>query len=293
MSHGYSARIPHGPARRDTPRPARGTAPHLPRRPAVGLLPPHSFLAGLDLETRAALLRLGVPRITPAGGVIVPAGDPAHHVVLLLRGWVTLTAHTESGRLLVLGIGHSGDLVGDDPQDAPRLATVSAGAGTITLSRLIPTAVVTRFMAAHPAALEVYCRSQCAQMRAATRQWVTARGPVALRVARLLHDQHRRFSAVRRAGRPVAIPLSQQEIAGSVDASVPSVHRALTGLRRAGIIATANPRSIIVINLRGLAAAAESTALPARAWQVGAESAESAEPACLFCPAPEHENEPR
>ncbi len=286
MSSG-PAMIPDGPAPGGTPRPAPGTA-HLPRRAPLGLLPAHSFLAGIDLPTRAALLRLGVPQVTPAGEVIVPAGDPARHVVLLLRGWVTVTT-AETGRRVVVGVGHGGDLVGDDPEGAPRPATISAGTGAITFSRLIPTAVAARFLAAHPAALEVYCRSQCPQIRTATRQWVTAHGPVALRVARLLHDQHRRFAADRRPGHLAAIPLSQQEIADLVNASVASVNRALTRLRHAGITTT-NPRSTIVISPRRLAATAESTAPPTQARRVADEPAW---PACLFCPAAADGKEPR
>ncbi len=208
------------------------------------------FLGDLDPQARAAVLSLGRGDAIAAGGPVV---NVAGQVVVLLSGWVKVTASAETGRSFMLAIHHAGEVVDVDALAAQGGAQVTAGA--LTLTRRIPAAGFAEVLAAHPSAREAHCRAQCALLRDATRQWITGLAPVAVRVARTLLKLCRGFGGRRDTAGRVVIPLSQPEIAQLADASLPAVHRALTGLQDTGVL-TLRRRAIGVVNLPALVAAA-------------------------------------
>ncbi|WP_261566930.1 Crp/Fnr family transcriptional regulator [Frankia gtarii] len=237
------------------------------------------FLGDLDPQARAAVLSMGRGDAIAAGGPVV---NVAGQVVLLLSGWVKVTASSETGKSFMLAIHHAGELVDADTLTA--VGGVKVTAGALTLIRRVPTAGFAKILAAHPSAREAYCRAQSALLREVTRQWVTGLAPVAVRVARTLLKLCRSFVGQRDAAGRVVIPLSQRELAELADASLPAVHRALTDLQDTGVL-TLHRRAIGLVNLPALAAAAGPTAPPAHEAELS--------DACPGCQRPEGAPPPR
>ncbi|WP_261568979.1 Crp/Fnr family transcriptional regulator [Frankia gtarii] len=235
------------------------------------------FLGDLDPQARAAVLSRGRGETIAAGEPVLRAADMGRLVVVLLSGWVTVTAPAENGKTILLEIHHGGELVDADTLAAVGGVRVTAGA--LTLVRRIPADAFAEVLAAHPSALEAYCRAQRTLLRRATRQWITGLAPVAVRVARMLIELCGGFGDRRDAAGRVVIPLSQPEIAQLADASLPAVHRALIDLRDAGVLAFRR-RAITIANLPALATAAGTTA-PLAAHEAGLPDA------CPGCPRPE------
>ncbi|WP_055407346.1 Crp/Fnr family transcriptional regulator [Frankia sp. ACN1ag] len=234
------------------------------------------FLGGLDPQTRAAVVSMGRGDAVAAGEPVLREDEAGQLVIVLLSGWVTVTAAAENGTTVLLALHHSGEVVDADTLSAVGGMRVTAGA--LTLVRWIPAARFAEVLAAYPSARESYCRVQCALLRQATRQWITGLAPVAVRVARTLIELRRSF-----AGRPdpagrVVIPLSQSELAELAHASLPAVHRALADLRDAGVLALSR-RALGIVNLPALVAAAGTTA-PLAAHGTGLPDA------CPGCPRP-------
>src|SRR6516225_2713495 len=98
------------------------------RRP--GPWPEGTVLGALTDSSREALLSIGTLRRYPAGSTLIMEGDPSTYVVVLIDGWVKVTATTEDGGQALLALRSGGDLVGEQAalDGQPRSASViSAG----------------------------------------------------------------------------------------------------------------------------------------------------------------------
>ncbi|MCM3920326.1 Crp/Fnr family transcriptional regulator [Frankia sp. AiPs1] len=234
------------------------------------------FLGTLDPPARAAVLSMGHGDVVAAGAPVLAKPDVGRLVVVLLSGWVTVTAAAQNGTTAMLAVHHGGEVV--DAESVAAVGGVRVTAGALTLVRRIPADRFAEALAAHPSAAEAYCHAQCRLLRQATRQWITGLAPIPVRVARTVLDLTRGFADRRDAAGQVVIPLSQTELAELAGASLPSVHRALTGLQDTGVL-TRGRRAISIVNLPALMVAAGTAAALAGP---GADLPE----ACPGCPRP-------
>ncbi|WP_410572845.1 Crp/Fnr family transcriptional regulator [Amycolatopsis sp. cmx-4-61] len=201
--------------------------------------PGGSFLAGLSSASRAALLALGVARDFGAERVLIREGDAGTHVFLLVDGCVKITGTTPDGHLALLAIRVGGDLVGElaamDGQ--PRVATVTT-AGRVA-ARLITQAEFRRFLAGFPDVALAVTSSVAAKLRWATRRRIDfGSREVRIRLARVLLELVTSYGTAAGSHAEIGVALTQPELAALVGAAEPTVHRALAGLRREGIVET-------------------------------------------------------
>jgi CRP/FNR family cyclic AMP-dependent transcriptional regulator len=217
--------------------------------PAAG-----SFLTLLGPADRTALEGIGRRRAYRKGGFLLREGERSDHAFVIRQGRIKIVATTGSGHELLLAVRGPGELVGE-------LATLTAAdaARTASIVALSPVQVqvvtgpeLLDYLERRPKVLMLVVRLIMDRLRDADRRRVEfGSQPTMGRVAGYLAEM------AERDGRPVAdgiaitTALSQEELAGYIVASRESVARALTALRREGLISTGR-RSIVVHDLAGL-----------------------------------------
>ena len=74
------------------------------------------------------MLALGAQRLYEPGAVVLREGERGPHVLVLVKGYVKVTATSPEGYLSLLAIRTAGDLVGElaSMDGEPRIATVTA-----------------------------------------------------------------------------------------------------------------------------------------------------------------------
>lgn len=220
---------------------------------------PGSLLESLTPIERQTLLRLGARRQYSAGETLLAEGDRTTFTVILLDGYVKISAVTEGGTESLLAIRTAGDVVGElAALDAlPRSATASA-AGAV-LARVVSKPELDDCFRKHPTIAVGFNRAVAAKLRASTRHRVDFRGRDAReRLARalleLFGDSPGRSEHLRRG-----LLLTQAELAGLIGASEPTVHKALRELRAAGAVDT-RYRHLIITDFDALRRIAGSSA---------------------------------
>jgi CRP/FNR family transcriptional regulator, cyclic AMP receptor protein len=210
--------------------------------------PAGSLVGRLEPGTRAALLRLGTPRVFPPGTVLVGQGDNSDHVIVVHDGLVKVTAGTEEGHLVLLGIRSSGDVLGElaAMDGAPRSATLT------TVERVVGQEIkgeeFRTFLREHPKAALLTTSMVGQRLRMANRRRIEFGGyTVRIKVARVLVDMGRSLGQ----GNVVQVPLSHRELAELTGSAVVSVQKALRQLRREGLVNTGY-RHIVIQDLEGL-----------------------------------------
>jgi CRP-like cAMP-binding protein len=202
--------------------------------------PPGSLMADLPEPARATMIKLGVARRYRAGEVILFEGDHSTHVVLLVTGYVKVTARLPGEGEALLAIRAAGDTVGEMAalDGEPRSATVTAAVPVD--ARVIPEEAFRRFRAEDSAVLSAVDKTLTKRWRSATRRRVDYTGcGVKVRLARVLAEFARSYGVdLPGGGRRIGVPLSQSELAAAVGAAVPTVHNALRHWRTTGVIAT-------------------------------------------------------
>ncbi|WP_261560567.1 Crp/Fnr family transcriptional regulator [Frankia tisae] len=219
--------------------------------------PPHSVLGRLPASSRAEILKSGHFREYSREETFIREDDRTDFVVLLLQGWVKITAATENGGTALLAIRHGGDLVGElaGLDSEPRSATATA-AGSV-VAKMIRAEEFLSLLRRAPDVHQVVSSTIGAKLRSATRRHVEFGGcSVAMRVARVVFELQRAYgSDAGQGARSVGIPLTQPELAGLVGAAEPTVHKALRELRQRGILDTGY-RSLLIRDLVQLQRAA-------------------------------------
>ncbi|MDT0318286.1 Crp/Fnr family transcriptional regulator [Streptomyces millisiae] len=209
-----------------------------PPHAALGAVP---LLAGVPDDRLRELWAASVRRSLPAGRTLRHAGAPATHLLLLLRGTVAATGHTAAGRTV-----RYGESIG--PRALDKVAVIDGLGHTATLTAVTPCAVAAlprdRFLALTDDAASVrrhVLRVLAAEARhQQARFTATATLPAEARLAAWLLTE----AATRRDS---AIPVgTQQDLADLLGLSRVTVNRALTRLRRDGLIAPAG-RSVRVL----------------------------------------------
>ncbi|MGI5402278.1 Crp/Fnr family transcriptional regulator [Streptomyces sp. CA-135486] len=197
------------------------------------------FLARLETEDRQTLLALGrelgfAPRV-----VLLHQHEPSSHVLFLTQGWTKVTAAAANGYEALLALRGPGDVIGESAAltRRPRSATVTA---------LEPVRAVAveherfkEFLGRSPDVSFALLGLTSDRTRAADRRRLQfASMSVRERFAALLLDLARTHGRRTNAGIELAVPLSKQELAGSVGASREMVQRLLKELRTREAVAT-------------------------------------------------------
>ncbi|ETK35649.1 Crp/Fnr family transcriptional regulator [Microbispora corallina] len=211
---------------------------------------PGEFLALLTPEEAADLRTAGRTRRWERGATVMNEGETGDWVLVLTSGRVKVSSHTAGGTEVVLAVRGPGALLGDmsaldgDPRS-----------GTVTALEPIEGLVVhdfSGFLNEHGRVAVMLMRLIVGRLRDADRKRVEygafdTTGRVATRLVELAE----RYGEQTSAGVRVALPLSQDELAGWTGASREAVSKALRTLRDRGLIETGR-RRVIVYDLDGL-----------------------------------------
>ncbi|MGW1889351.1 Crp/Fnr family transcriptional regulator [Streptomyces sp. NPDC002004] len=204
------------------------------------------FLARLESEDRSALLELGHELGFAARVVLLHQQEPSSHVLFIVSGWTKVTASAANGYEALLALRGPGDIIGESAAltRRPRSATVTA------LEPVRAVAVeherFTAFLARSPAVSFALLGLTSDRTRAADRRRLEfASMSVRERFAALLLDLARTHGRRTDEGIELAVPLSKQELAGSVGASREMVQRLLKELRDKKAVVTGRRELLI------------------------------------------------
>ena len=205
------------------------------------------FLARLDPEDRRALLALGRPLRYGPRDTVLRQDEPSGYILLLLRGWTKVTAAAANGYEALLALRGPGDIVGE-------AAALSGRPRTATVTALEPVEAVaveqerfTAFLAGAPrVALRLLDLTTDRMHKCDQRRLENAVLTVRERLAALLLELSRTHGCRTEQGIELCVPLSKQELAGSIGASREMVQRLLKELRERGIVVTGR-RSLVIL----------------------------------------------
>lgn len=205
------------------------------------------FLARLEREDRSALLALGSTLPFAARATLIHQHEPSSHVLLILHGWTKVTASAANGYEALLALRGPGDIVGESAAltGRPRSATVTALEPVRAVA--VELAQFTGFLARSPTVSFALLGLTSDRTRAADRRRLEfASMTVRERFAALLLDLARTHGRRTDEGIELAVPLSKQELAGSVGASREMVQRLLKELRDREAVATGRRELVIM-----------------------------------------------
>ncbi|MEO3801950.1 Crp/Fnr family transcriptional regulator [Nonomuraea sp. B1E8] len=211
---------------------------------------PGEFLSLLTDEEVAALRAAGRLRRWDRGTTVITEGDTSDWVLVLLEGRVKVSSHTSSGNEVVLAVRGPGGLIGEQSaiDGSPRSATVT------TLEPV--TGVVVRdfvsFLESHGRVAVLLMKLVSERLRDSDRKRIEygafdTTGRVATRLLELAD----RYGEQTAGGLRVALPLSQDELAGWTGSSREAVSKALRTLRDRGLIETGR-RRVTIHDVEGL-----------------------------------------
>ena len=217
----------------------------------------HDFLSLLSPEDRAAVETSGHRRRYGRGSVILSSGDDSSSVLIVLEGRVKIARPSFEGHESVLAFCGPGDLVGDlgalDGHE--RSSDVAALEPVVTLA--LGGGEFRRLLKDRPGVAKALLTVLAERLRAAGRERADFGSySVTGRVARRLVDLCEGYGTVTDGGVEIALPLTQEELAGWTGASREAVSKALGTLRRLGWVET-NRRGLVVTDIEALRAYAE------------------------------------
>ena len=187
-----------------------------------------------------------------AGVTLFHEGDDAGPVIVLLAGRAKVASLSTAGREVIVAVRGPGDLVGEmSPLDGePRSATVTTLEPVEAL--MVPGSAFAAFLERRPRVALVILRMVAGRLRYADAQQADfATHDVVGRVAHRLVELCERFGTPGEGRIEVALPLSQEELAGWTGASREAVSKALQLLRSLGIVETGR-RQVTVLDLDAL-----------------------------------------
>jgi CRP-like cAMP-binding protein len=211
-----------------------------------------SFLSRLAPEALADLQHRGRHRWWPRGGVLCSQDESSRWVAVLLLGRVKISSLTDSGDEVVLSILGPGALIGElEAIDGkPRPATVSALEPVAAL--MIPYEDFVAFLRTHEVAARLLMKTLCERIRYAERTCVDhvahdTAGRLAMRIVELAE----RYGEPVGGGVSISVALTQDELAGWINASREAVSKGLRALRARGFVETGR-RTLLVRDLEAL-----------------------------------------
>jgi CRP/FNR family cyclic AMP-dependent transcriptional regulator len=203
-----------------------------------------------------ALAGRGAARQCREGQVLFVEGEPSGGVVLLRSGLVKVVRTTTAGREVLLALRGPGDLLGEQSalDEGPRSATAVCASPTEAV--VVPPAAFRAVLLERPALVLQIAAELSRRLRDADgKRSEHGSADVAARVAGRLTELADRFGEQQPDGVRIALPLSQEELAGWTGASREAVAAALRVLRSRGWVSTGR-RSITVHDLGAVRARA-------------------------------------
>ena len=204
------------------------------------------LLAILSLKERQALEQRARVVSFAAGEALLREGEAGDRALILLGGRAKVTFTTRSGRSVMLAIRGPGDLIGDLSaiDRRPRSSSVEAlepvEALAIAASEL--RALIVRRPELATAMLEMLSE----RFRDAERKRIEFGSSDAVgRVAARIIELAERYGEARSEEIVIALPVSQEDLAGWCSTSRASVASALRELREQGSIETARRRIVV------------------------------------------------
>jgi CRP/FNR family transcriptional regulator, cyclic AMP receptor protein len=214
-----------------------------PRAPDVT---PGSFLDLLSEEEFAAVHQLGTRRAFGRGSVLMFEKERSEHVTLILAGRVKATRLGDDGREVMLSIRDPGDVVGEIGfvDGEPRLATVTALERVDAL--VIPAQTFRAHLERTPRVAVVLLEVLTRRFREATvnrAQFVSldTMGRLSARIVEVAE----RYGVNSDGELRIAMPISQEELAGWVGSSRAGMAHALQTMRELRWIATERRRLVV------------------------------------------------
>ncbi len=212
------------------------------------------FLGSLTASQQAALFALGTRRRYRKGSTLFLEGDRSDHVVVVLEGRVRVSLAAADGRDLLVAVRGPGDVIGElaaIDRSEPRSA--SASAMEPVLVHVLSATEFETFLERTPRAAVALLRTLTRRLRVASRtQMEFGSFDTVARVARRLDELLAEHGEEVAGGVRIALPLTQEELAGWVGASRESVARAMRTLRDHGVISTGR-RTVVVHDASALA----------------------------------------
>lgn len=226
----------------------------------TGAGPPAEFWHQLTEDESADLVRRGWSRHWPRGAVLFREGDGSDWVGVIRDGRVKAVSHTAAGGEVVLAVRGPGALLGELSvfDRRPRSATVAAVEPVTML--VVPLADFEAYLREQGRVAFLLMRILADRLRDADRKRIEfGAQDTTGRVAARLVELAERFGEPTGSGEiRIALPLSQDELAGWIGASREAVSRAMGVLRTAGWIATGR----MAVTVRDLPALRERAAGP-------------------------------
>ncbi|MFF3378493.1 Crp/Fnr family transcriptional regulator [Streptomyces sp. NPDC002680] len=204
-----------------------------------------AFAQSLTAQEREGVMALGNPKHFAADAHLLTEGDRSSHVLILVKGWVTVSVATDRGATrLILGLRGPGELLGEmaalDPH--PRSATVRALGPT--QAQVISGDAFRRFLAEHPRVSGLVIRQLTFRLRSADQERsALASLTVLQRLAGRLTELSGSGGAPRSPYVPAGssvVQLAQDELAASIGATREAVAKSLRLLRTQQIVRTGN-----------------------------------------------------
>jgi CRP-like cAMP-binding protein len=216
----------------------------------------HGFWDLLPLEDRRVLWSLGRDREYPPGATLCVEGDPATHVFILLDGWVKVISVSEDGHQSIDALRSPGDIVGETAGETNGLRNATMQAVVTVRALIVGFDRFTSFLDTHQGGSHAYRRVMVLRWRDAEAM-LHARSVTngAQRLAGLLVGLAERLGGQAEGVIEIALPLSQDDLAGLAGTSRATVARALNGWRKRGLIRTGQ-RRITLTDVPGLRRAA-------------------------------------
>ncbi|MEU4178701.1 Crp/Fnr family transcriptional regulator [Streptomyces sp. NPDC026589] len=206
-----------------------------------------AFGRALTAPEYESVMALGHRKEYAADTPLLTEGDRTGHVVIVLRGWVTVSQVTDRGTTrLILGLRGPGELLGEMAalDQHPRSATVRA-LGTVEAT-VIGGDAFRRFLATHPRVSGLVIRQLTFRLRSADQERsALASLTVLQRLASRLTELSRTAptgpytpSAPGPGATGAIVHLAQDELAATVGATREAVAKALRLLRTQKIVRT-------------------------------------------------------
>lgn len=208
------------------------------------------LLSLLTDDEIAALRAAGRPRRWDRGATVMSEGDTSDWVLVLTEGRVKVSSHTSAGTEVVLAVRGPGGLIGEMSaiDGSPRSATVTA---LEPISGIL-VSDFPGFLQQHGRIAVLLMRIVTGRLRDSDRKRIEYGAfDTTGRVATRLIELAERYGEQTSAGVRVALPLSQDELAGWTGASREAVSKALRSLRDRGLIETGR-RRVTIHDLEGL-----------------------------------------
>ncbi|GIF43078.1 Crp/Fnr family transcriptional regulator [Actinoplanes xinjiangensis] len=194
-----------------------------------------TFLTQLPPRLVQEVLSLGQRRAFADGEHLIRHDDDGDFAVILCRARVKVIAVTAGGRSCLLGIRHSGDLLGEMSLlgGMPRCASVIADGPASGC--VIPAPRFLQLLRQEPEVAHEVARTVAARLRQADARRADFTYPARVRVIRLIAEEVAEAAA---DNQPATVRHTQRDIADLIGSSEVTVQKALRELAISGLVTT-------------------------------------------------------